>query len=305
MAETQNLVLRIVAQRGDIDSIELVEAARKFGLTANAARAAANRMAKSGLLTKVGHGRGHIHYQIGPQGQALIERFTAKLERWHRILEGQLTWNGHWLAVTFTIPEQERSKRDAFRDELEAMGFGLFTPSVWISPYDQQAEVMALVEELALNGWAATLTCDTIRVPGVDNPIELAGRVWDLESLAQRYRELNRRIGALQASLKHAARRETVEPEALFFQAMHLQSDLIDVIISKDPYLPPELLPPDWPSQRTHELIHAITRTVDELPLADGEYDYLLYLVQGMEVLEVFRAEGDETFRWPSRRDDT
>jgi phenylacetic acid degradation operon negative regulatory protein len=305
MAQTQNLILRIVAQRGKIGSAELVEVAQKFGLTSDAVRAAANRMAKSGLLTKRGRGRGNVHYKVGPQGQALIERFTNKLERWHMILEGELTWDGDWLAVTFSVPEGERGKRDRFRSELGEMGFGLLSTSVWISPFDQEDEVMALVEELGLNGWVASLECQRIRVPGVEGTNNLVRRVWDLDALAGRYRDLNDRIEALQTSLERAEQMETIDPEALFFEAMNLQSELLDVIFTEDPFLPPELLPDDWPSQRTHKLIHAITRTVDHLDLAGSHYEYLLYLLQGMEVLETFRPRGDESLRWPSKRSKT
>jgi len=305
MAQTQNLILRIVAQRGEIGSVELVEVAQKFALTSDAARAAANRMAKSGLLTKIGRGRGNVSYKIGPRGRKLIERFTAKLERWHMILEGELTWEGDWLAVTFSVPEGERGKRDRFRSELEELGFGLLSTSVWISPFDQEDEVMALVKELDLNGWVALLECRRIRVPGVESAGDLIRRVWDLDGLAGRYRDLNERIEALQASLEQAEQTETLDPEALFFEAMSLQSELLDVIFTEDPSLPPELLPEDWPSQRTHELIHAITRTVDHLDLAGSRYEYLLYLLQGMEVLETFRPKGDDSFRWPSERSET
>jgi phenylacetic acid degradation operon negative regulatory protein len=305
MAQTQNLILRVVAQRGEIGSAELVEVARKFGLSSDAARAAANRMAKSGSLTKTGRGRGNVRYTVGPRGQTLIERFTTKLERWHMILEGQSTWDGNWLAVTFSVPEGERGKRDRFRSELEEMGFGLLSSSVWISPFDQEEAVMALVEELGLNGWVASLACRRIRVPGMESAGDLVCRVWDLDGLAGRYRDLNERIEALLASLEQTEQIETMGPEALFFEAMNLQSELIDVIFSEDPSLPPELLPDDWPSQRTHELVHAITRTVDHLDLAGSRYEYLLYLLRGMEVLETFRAQGEDGFHWPSERSAT
>ena len=67
---------------------------------------------------------------------------------------------------------------------------------------------------------------------------------------------------------------------------------------------PAELLPPGWPSQRTHELFHTLTRTVDQLDLADGRYDYLFHLIRGMEVLETFRLEGDDSLHWPSERNE-
>ena len=101
MAQTQNLILRIVAQRREISSGELLEVAQKFGRSPDAVRAAANRMAQAGLLTKTGRGRGNVRYGVGPQGQALIQQFTAKVLRYHMALEGQVTWDSNWLVVTF------------------------------------------------------------------------------------------------------------------------------------------------------------------------------------------------------------
>ena len=79
MAQTQNLILRIVAQRGEIGSAELAEVAQKFGLSSDAVRAAANRMARTGLLAKGGQGRGNVRYKVGRAGQAIVNQFIVKL----------------------------------------------------------------------------------------------------------------------------------------------------------------------------------------------------------------------------------
>jgi DNA-binding PadR family transcriptional regulator len=77
MAQTHNLILRIVAQRGEIGSAELMRVLEKFGRSPDAARAALNRMVQAEILTKVGQGRGDHRYRLGPQGQALVEQFMA------------------------------------------------------------------------------------------------------------------------------------------------------------------------------------------------------------------------------------
>jgi phenylacetic acid degradation operon negative regulatory protein len=300
MAQTQNLILRIVAQRGEIGSGELLEVAQKFGHSSDAIRAAANRMVRTGLLTKTGRGRGNLRYSVGPQGQALVELFIAKTVRWHMALESQLAWDGNWLVVTFSIPEGQRSKRDAFRSRLTEIGFGLLSSSVWISPFGQEADVTALVEELGLAGQVALLRCQRVWMPGVEGIGELACRVWGLEPVAAHYRDFNGRAEILLESLDQVGQGKEVDAEALFVGAMDLQQELLDIILAEDPCLPAELLPADWPSHRTHELFHAFTRTVDQLELAGSRYEYLFYLIQGMEVLEAFRAEGDDGLRWPS-----
>ena len=303
MAQTQNLILRIVAQRGEISSGELLEVAQKFGLSPDAVRAAANRMTRAGLLTKTGRGRGNVRYSTGPRGQALVEQFIAKALSWHVALEGLLAWNGNWLVVAFSIPEGQRGKRDTFRTRLMEMGFGLLSSSVWISPLDHEAEVTSLVEELGLTGQVTLLRCQRAWRPGLESDADLAYQVWKLGALEAHYHDFNSRVEDLLRLLEQAGQGEEVDIEALFFKALDLQGELIDIILTEDPYLPTELLSPDWPGQRTHELIHALSCSIDQLGLADNRYDYLFHLIPGMEVLETFRPEGEDSFHWPSERE--
>jgi phenylacetic acid degradation operon negative regulatory protein len=301
MAGTQNLILRVVAQRGEIGSTELAEVAQKFGLSSDAARAAANRMARAGVLTKEGRGRGNVRYRVGPAGQAIVNQLVVKLMHWHMALEGQQAWDGTWLVVAFSVPEDQRGKRDDFRDKLEEMGFGLLSSSVWLSPFDQEADVAALVRELDLDGMVAILHCDHIQMPGLAGVRELAHNVWDLDPLAEHYSDLNRRVEAFMAFLEQVGQGGEIDAEAIFFAAMDLQNEVLEMILTEDPCLPSELLLPDWPGQRTHELAHAVTAAIDRLEHVSERYEYLFHLIQGMEVLEVFRDsfEGDVGFRWP------
>ena len=304
MAQTQNLILRVVAQRGEIGSAELAEVLQKFGLSSDAVRAAANRMARTGLLTKAGRGRGNVRYKVGPAGQTIVNQFIFKLLYWHVALEGQQAWDGTWLVVAFSVPEDQRVKRDVFRDRLIEMGFGLLSSSVWISPFDQEADVAALVGELGLDGMVAILHCDHIQMPGLAGVGELARGVWDLEPLAQHYRDLNRRIEAFMASLERARQGKQFDAEALFFEAMDMQNEMLEMILSEDPCLPLELLPSDWPGQQTHELAHEVTAAIDQLGQVADRYEYLFHMIQGMEVLEVFRSEGDDAFHWPNEHEE-
>jgi phenylacetic acid degradation operon negative regulatory protein len=305
MALTQNLILRIVAQRGEIGSAELTEVAQKFGLSSDAVRAAANRMTRAGVLVKKGRGRGNVRYKVGPAGQAVVNQFILKLLQWHVALEGQQAWDGTWLVVAFSVPEEQRAKRDIFRDRLIEMGFGLLSSSVWISPFDQEAAIAELVRELSLDGMVAILHCDHIQMPGLASVRELAGTVWDLKPLAEHYRDMNRRVEAFMAFLEQVGQGEEIDVEAAFFTAMDLQNEMIEMILTEDPCLPPALLPSDWPGQRTHELAHAVTAAVDRLEHASERYEYLFHLIQGMEVLEVFRSsfEGDVGFHWPGEEE--
>ena len=257
-------------------------------------------MVRAGLLAKTRRGRGNVRYTLGPQGRAIVDQFIDKTLRWHMTLEGKMAWDGQWLVVTFSVPEGQRSKRDALRSRLAELGFGLLSSSVWISPIDQEQEVVALIEELGLSQMVALLRCQRLWMPGVDGVNELVHQVWGLDALDAHYRHLNGRIETMLAALRRVNQGQVAGAESLFFQAMDLQGELIDIILVEDPCLPGKLLPPDWPGQRTHELLHELTRVVDRMREVASRYDYLFHLVHGMEGLEAFLPEGDGSFRWPS-----
>jgi phenylacetic acid degradation operon negative regulatory protein len=300
MAQTQNLILRVVAQRGEISSGELLEMMQKFQLSPDAVRAAANRMVRSGLLTKIGRGRGNVRYTVGPQGQVIVGQFINKFVRYHMAVMGQMTWDGKWLVVTFSIPEEHRDKRDSLRTQLTDLGFGLLSSSVWIAPTDQEVEIKAAIEELALHEHVALLRCESIWMPGLENDRDLAHLVWRLQDLEAHYRDLNRGMKRLMSSLEQIEHGETVDIEALFFEAMSLQGELMEIILNEDPCLPLDLLPVEWLGKHVHDLGHELSSTVARLEIADDErYHYLFHALQGMEVLESFMPEGDESFHWP------
>lgn len=306
MAQTQNLILRVVAQRGEIGSGELLEVIQKFKLSPDAIRAAANRMVRSELLTKTGRGRGNVRYTVGPQGQVVVDQFIGKFVRYHMALMGQVEWDGKWLVVTFSIPEEHRDKRDSLRAQLTELGFGLLSSSVWMAPTDREAEVKAVIEELALHEHVALLRCESIWVPGMENARDLAYWVWRLQGLEARYLDLNQGMERLIASLEQIKRGEVVDIEALFFETMSLQGELMEIILNEDPCLPLDLLPVEWPGKQVHELIHELGTAVARLEIAaDERYHYLFHALRGMEVLESFMPEGDESFHWPESAEET
>lgn len=306
MAETQNMVMRIVAQSAEINSYDLFETLEKLGRTADATRSAVNRMVRAGLLSKIEPGKGQVRYRIGPQGQRMVDQFIKKLFRYHTILETGFTWDGNWHVVTFSIPEEHRDKRHLFRSKLIELGFGLLSASVWVSPYDYETEIAGLLTELDLVGHVTMLQCRRIWTPGEG---ELASRVypiWHLAELENRYRALNSGLAAVKNTLIAAAGRSlsAAATEALFFQVIELQNELMDIILDSEPFLPLELLPADWPARETHHLLHAASQMLNEQQLIGGQHKFLFNLISGAEILGQFQESvGDYSWNWPAEKD--
>ena len=53
-------------------------------------------------------------------------------------------WDGKWRLVIFDINELKRGHREAFRGKLKELGFRLLQKSVWVHPFDCEAEIELL-----------------------------------------------------------------------------------------------------------------------------------------------------------------
>ncbi len=55
-------------------------------------------------------------------------------------------WNGVWLGIIFDIPEINRKERAFLRRELEWIGCKELQKSVWVTPFDIEEELLALLK---------------------------------------------------------------------------------------------------------------------------------------------------------------
>lgn len=69
-----------------------------------------------------------------------IEKFAPK----------KIDWDGKWRMVIFDVEEQKRRRRNKLRKYLEKLGFWQMQKSVWICPFDCEAEVKYLREILEI-----------------------------------------------------------------------------------------------------------------------------------------------------------
>lgn len=77
-------------------------------------------------------------------------------------------WDKKWRLLIFDIPEASHLQRDHFRLLLKQKGFIKLQASVFISPYQLNAQAIRYLEETGLNKFIRIL-----RVDKIDNDIEL------------------------------------------------------------------------------------------------------------------------------------
>lgn len=67
------------------------------------------------------------------------------------IIKRPKKWDGFWRIVIFDISELKKVHREAFRGKLKELGFYPIQKSVWVHPFDCQAEIELLREFFGLN----------------------------------------------------------------------------------------------------------------------------------------------------------
>lgn len=222
---------------GRADSVwvgSLIALLSPFGLNEGAVRTVLSRMARKGWLTATRIGR-HSFYALTPRGRRLLEEGQARIFHPRRAD----AWDGRWLVLAYSIPEDDRRLRDRLRDRLAWLGFGSIGNGLWISPHDVSREVGELASSLGLGDRYVCFSAR--RVSG--EPLEdLVARCWDLQALDRRYRDFMARWGpALAATVETPP-----DPERSFT----LRFDLIHeyrAFPALDPGLPSALLPDPWP----------------------------------------------------------
>jgi phenylacetic acid degradation operon negative regulatory protein len=195
------------------------------------------RSAAAGWLTSVRSGR-RVRWRLTPQGRDYLT--AAKLRLFAPGPE--CDWDGDWLVLLATVPENQRNLRHRLRTALGWAGFGSPRPGVWISPHPSRAQearqvLRSLGEEVRA----------TILHARLDDPAErhrLVAQAWDVADLDARY----------QAFIQLFATIEPGPPGDALAQRVHLVYAWRRLLLD-DPGLPPILLPQAWSGERARTML--------------------------------------------------
>ncbi len=226
------------ARGGRAPVAALVRLLAALDITPPAVRTAVSRMVRQGWLAPVTlpSGRG---YELTDRARHRLDDAAARIYRTARP-----GWDGAWdLLVVDPLPN--RSSRERVRSGLAFLGYAPLSDSTWIGPAPSPEVVGLLAAEGG--GFARFRASD-------EDPVRRAARAWDLATLAEEYLAWQRDAHDLvrRSPCGDAASRDE--------QAFAVRSTLVHEwrkFLFRDPGLPPQLLPPDWPG-------HAAARFFDE-----------------------------------------
>ncbi|MBI5115195.1 hypothetical protein HZA56_01865 [Candidatus Poribacteria bacterium] len=287
MQNTQNLILFLFAQAESLPLKDAVEIGSLMRKSPASMRAGINRLAREGMLTRFGWKRKAAQYALSPAGRALANEVLTRFMRIHSIVEAKHTWDGTWTLVSFDVPERIRKQRDEFRTRLREMGFGQLTGGLWIAPNDASAGALALADSLRIRNRVAVAITKDVRL-GNEQISSVIQNIWPLARLNREYSRMRTRmksrISKMQARMNSGAPPSGSPPDAreAFLEIFILFSEAAE-LISKDPCLPEELLPPGWLGLEVQDLIHEYFHMLHGFESSDP-YAFLLKLPGGLHI---------------------
>jgi phenylacetic acid degradation operon negative regulatory protein len=215
----------------------LVEILDGLGVGERNARQAVARLAEQGLLANERRGR-LARWHLTEEARRLL---TAGAERIYGFGSAADDWDGHWLVVMCSVPEDQRAQRQQLRTRLGFAGFGFLAPGVAVTPHlDREAAANAVLRDLGLAAGALVLRAEA----GELSPdAELLARAWDLDALAGEY-------AAFVAAFERRSAASGPGQATALIELVHEWRRFPFV----DPEIPDRLLPARWPGRRAKQV---------------------------------------------------
>jgi len=194
-------------------------------------RRAAGRAAGEGLIKRIAGG-----YKLTEDGREKLRELLPDYKK-------PLPWDGRLWLITYDIPESIKKKREKFREFLVEIGCRMVQESVWLSFKDPRRWLRGRIESLRLAGRVIISCLGKDGSLGDENTAQMVCRTFDLNRINQSYRRW----------LTHAqvTDKDGIAPHGFKFLS----------ILSRDPVVPKELLPPDWAGEEAMKVFDDKFRT--------------------------------------------
>ncbi|MDK9726414.1 MAG: phenylacetic acid degradation operon negative regulatory protein PaaX [Sterolibacteriaceae bacterium MAG5] len=225
--------------------IRLVE---PLGLNARMVRTSVFRLVRDQWLTANPVGR-RSFYSLTADG---IRRFEHAYRRIYE--EHNPTWDGSWQIVLTSGSTLTTAQRDALRRELLWEGFGIVAPGVLAHPSADSAPLIDILQGNAAFDKVVVLQAQTLG-PFASGPLhELVRNCWNLDHIAAEYQRFTDRFRPVLRTLKTVT---NADPEQCFAVRTLLIHEFRRVLL-RDPLLPQQLLPADWPGHAARQMCRDI-----------------------------------------------
>ncbi|MCY3199954.1 phenylacetic acid degradation operon negative regulatory protein PaaX [Acinetobacter baumannii] len=245
----------VLHRGGNISLASLIQLLELFGFNDRAVRTSVFRLVKNDWLCSDKIGRTSF-YRITDSSR------STYLQAEQRIYNDQMKeWDHYWDLILMSSLDTEN--KALLKKELEWLGFANISTNLMAYPGCNRIELQRLLVDLNMSEQVVVFKAETLQL--FNNSVDTIGRMlrtnWPIDELRQRYLQfldIFREIGVLLMQ-----ENEQLEP----VQAFQIRTLLIHYyrrILLKDPALPLELLPTDWPAISARSLSMNIYKKVFE-----------------------------------------
>lgn len=211
-----------------------------LGIEEHAARQAIARSAAAGWIESERHGRA-VRWRLTNEGREVVEE---GLRRSEEFIAPPAPWDGRWLILLVSLPQNERTTRKRLYGGLTWLRMGNLSPGVWLTPHVEAAdELRRLIARFELTDTASCFSGRTEDVGLTDG--QIVGRAWNLTELAAHYRTFLDQYGG----------RSPANGDDVLLRHLELRN-LLQRFLRLDPQLPEQLLP-NWVGRDAAELFRA------------------------------------------------
>lgn len=224
-----------------LPSAALIKLVEEFDITPIAGRAALSRLARRDLLVSAKRGR-NTFYALADPARRTMRRGARRIVSF---ASGERQWDGQWVVVAFSLPEEKRDLRHLTRSRLRWLGFASLYDGVWVSPNATDTDTRN--ELLALGVTNASVLI--AREPADPEPLRTLMSVWNLDELRDHYKAFITEHDSLLKKM----RRGSIGPA----EAMIARTSLMDSyrrFPAMDPEFPDELMPAGWPRRQARDI---------------------------------------------------
>jgi phenylacetic acid degradation operon negative regulatory protein len=233
-ASARSLLLTVLgefAYPGDeaVWTTALIRVLGGLGVEGHAVRQAINRSAAAGWISSERSGR-TARWRLATPGREIVDEGFKRAAEY---LARPAPWDGRWLVLLVSLPQQARTERKRLYGGLTWLRLGNPTPGMWLTPHvEAAAELRALIDRFGL---ADTAICFSGRTEAVGlTDTEIVRRAWNLSELTASYQALLAAYGDDQPAAG----------DEVLLRYLGLRN-LLQRFLRLDPQLPEELLP-DW-----------------------------------------------------------
>ncbi|MFJ2961606.1 PaaX family transcriptional regulator C-terminal domain-containing protein [Streptomyces collinus] len=237
----------------------VIDVFARAGIGEQATRSTLTRMVGRDLLRRQREGR-RMYFGLTERSEAVLRDGAQRIWRAGAV---NRRWDGTWTLLGFSLPESWQRQRHDLRSRLTWSGFGPLFNGLWIAP--GEVDVSALVAELGLSAHVKVFRAHADTGMDIGRMIE---ETWELSELADRYEGFAGRWQRWEDDLPDAG-------DALVLR-LRLQTEWLQ-IVRRDPRLPVEHLPADWPAEPAEKTFRTVHERLS--PLAEVASERLLDLV--------------------------